>query len=110
MPQDCACAAVLVSFLMAVVCRRHSNKTSRALRVVQNRAFIQDPFSASRLGVCIGALEGNLAKASAALVHSKALPRLQFAPTSIADNLDVAAALTMCLYSPLLCVPPAHSS
>ena len=63
-----------------------SNETTRALRAVQNRAFIQVPFSASTLGVRIGALAGNLAEAFAALVRGAPLPSLQFTPTSIADD------------------------
>lgn len=62
------------------------NETTRELRAVQNRAFIQVPFSASTLGVRIGALALNLAEAFAALVRGEDLPSLQFTPTSIADD------------------------
>ena len=63
-----------------------SNETTRALRAVQNRAFIQVPFSASTLGVRIGALAYNLAEAFAALVRGESVPSLQFTETSIADD------------------------
>jgi len=63
-----------------------SNEQTRKLRAVQNRAFIQVPFSASTLGVRIGALAYNLAEAFTAIVQGDALPSLQFTPTSIADD------------------------
>ena len=63
-----------------------SNEQTRKLRAVQNRAFIQVPFSASTLGVRIGALAYNLAEAFTAIVQGEALPSLQFTPTSIADD------------------------
>ena len=63
-----------------------SNEKTRKLRAVQNRAFIQVPFSASTLGVRIGALAYNLAEAFTAIVQGEALPSLQFTATSIADD------------------------
>ena len=63
-----------------------SNEVTRELRAVQNRAFIQVPFSASTFGVRIGSLSYNLAEAFAALIRGEALPTLQFTETSIADD------------------------
>ena len=63
-----------------------SNEETRELRAVQNRAFIQVPFSASTFGVRIGSLSYNLAEAFAALIRGEALPTLQFTETSIADD------------------------
>ena len=60
-----------------------ANEHTRNLRAVQNRAFIVVPFSASTLGVRIGALAYNLAEAMAALIRGEALPSLQFSQTSI---------------------------
>mmetsp|Transcript_17633 Transcript_17633/g.51336 ORF Transcript_17633/g.51336 Transcript_17633/m.51336 type:complete len:469 (-) Transcript_17633:414-1820(-) len=61
-----------------------ANDHTRKLRAVQNRAFIVVPFSASTLGVRIGALAYNLAEAMAALIRGEALPSLQFSQTSLA--------------------------
>ena len=44
------------------------------------------PFSASTLGVRIGALAYNLAEAMAALIRGEALPSLQFTETSITSD------------------------
>lgn len=48
------------------------------MRAVQNRAFLTVPFSASTLGVRIGALAYNLAEAMAALTRGAPLPSLEF--------------------------------
>ncbi|KAL7536151.1 hypothetical protein ACHAWF_005376 [Thalassiosira exigua] len=63
-----------------------AHNITRELRAVQNRAFIQVPFSASTLGARIGALSYNLAEGFAALVKGEALPSLQFTDTSLADD------------------------
>ena len=63
-----------------------SNDHTRKLRAVQNRAFLVVPFSASTLGVRIGALAYNLAEAIAAITRGEALPSLQFSETSIAAH------------------------
>jgi len=68
-----------------------SNDHTKKLRAVQNRAFIVVPFSASTLGVRIGALAYNLAEAISALIRGEALPSLQFSHTPITDNGSVQA-------------------
>lgn len=59
---------------------------TRNLRAVQNRAFLVVPFSASTLGVRIGALAYNLAEAIAALIRGEPLPSIQFSQVAITSD------------------------
>jgi hypothetical protein len=63
-----------------------SNEQLRKLRAVQSRAFLVVPFSATTLGVRIGAVSYNLAEAMAAIIRGEALPSIQFSETSIAAH------------------------
>lgn len=69
-----------------------NNSQSRALRAVENRAFLTVPFSASTLGVRIGSLAFNLAEAFAALVSKTPLPSVEFTSALLSDDSQAAVA------------------
>ena len=66
-----------------------SHPIASDLRAVKNRAFITVPFSASTLGVRIGALAYNLAEAMVALSRNIPISQIDFSQISITADGDV---------------------
>ena len=66
-----------------------SHPIASELRAVKNRAFITVPFSASTLGVRIGALAYNLAEAMVALARNIPISQIDFSEVSITADGDV---------------------
>ena len=66
-----------------------SHPIASELRAVKNRAFVTVPFSASTLGVRIGALAYNLAEAMVALARNVPLSQIDFSQISITADGDV---------------------